>query len=85
VVSYRLIDDAAGSGPPSIQEARGGNRESGKSGNDPARGGSRPGGGEPESRQHEHECKTQPDSGDAKGIGAQKHRPQYGIEGRFKA
>jgi len=47
VVSYRLIDDAAGSRPPSIQEATTGNRDGGKSGDDATNRRSRLDGGEP--------------------------------------
>jgi hypothetical protein len=85
VVSNRLIDDAAGSEPPSIQEARSGNRESGKSGNDPAKRGPRLDGGEPISAKEEHQSKSQSEDRDAKGIGPQKHRPQYGTANRVEA
>jgi len=78
VVSYRLIDDASVSEPPSIQEARTGNRESGKSRNDPTKRGPGLDGGEPVSAKDEHEGKAQGVHRNAKGIGPQKHRPQYG-------
>ena len=80
VVSYRLIDDAAGSEPPSIQEATPGNRDGGKSGNDATRGGSRLDGGEPVSAEKQNECETESKDRDTKGIGPEKHRPQYGTE-----
>lgn len=79
VVSYRLIDDAAGSRPPSIQEATTGNREGGKSGNDATDGGSRLDGGEAVSGEQQDEDQAESKHRDTKGIGAQKHRPQYGI------
>jgi hypothetical protein len=85
VVSYRLIDDAAGSEPPSIQEARTGNRESGKSCNDPFGRGPGLDRGEPVSGKDQSEGKATRVYRDTKRIGAQKHRPQYGIARRFKA
>lgn len=85
VVSYRLIDDAAGSRPPSIQEATTGNREGGKSGNDATNRGSRLDGGEAVSGEQQDEDQAESKHRDTKGIGAQKHRPQYGIEERSKA
>ncbi len=85
VVSYRLIDDASVSEPPSIQEARTGNRESGKSRNDPTKRGPGLDGGEPISAKDEHEGEAQRVHRDANRIGAQKHRPQYGIESGFEA
>jgi len=85
VVSYRLIDDAAGSEPPSIQEARTGNRESGKSGNYPAKRGSGLDGGEPISGQHEQEGEAQHKHCDANRVRSQKHRPQYGIQDQLEA
>jgi len=85
VVSYRLIDDAAGCKPPSIQEATTGNRESGKSCNDPTNGGPGLDGGEPISAKDEHEGKAQGVHRNAKGIGPQKHRPQYGTANRVEA
>lgn len=85
MVSYRLINDAAGSEPPSIQEARTGNRESGKSGNHPTNGGPGLDGGKPVSGEDEHKGKAQREDGDAKRIGGQKHRPQYGTANRVEA
>jgi hypothetical protein len=85
VVSYRLIDDAAGSRPPSIQEATTGYREGANRGNDATNGGSRLDGGEAVSGEQQHQDQTESKHRDTKGIGAQKHRPQYGIEEQSKA
>jgi len=85
VVSYRLIDDAAGSRPPSIQEATTGNRDGGKSGNDATKRGSRLDGGEPISGKKQDEGETGGVHRDTQRIQAQKHRPQYGIERQFEA
>jgi hypothetical protein len=85
VVSYRLIDDAAGSRPPSIQEATTGNREGGKGGNDATKRGSRLDGGEPVSGKQQDEGKAGGIDRNTQRIRAQKHRPQYGIESRFEA
>jgi len=85
VVSYRLVDDATVSEPPSIQEARTGNRESGKSRNHPTKRGPGLDGSEPVSTKDEHERKAQGEHRNAKGIGPQKHRPQYGTANRLEA
>jgi hypothetical protein len=85
VVSYRLIDDAAGSRPPSIQEATTGNRERGKSRNDATKGGSGLDGGEPISGDEQDEHEPESVYRDTQGIGSKKHRPQYGIERWFEA
>ena len=88
MVSYRLIDDAAGSKPPSIQEARTGNRESGKSGNNATKSGSGLDGGEPISGSQQEDGQPQTKRRDPKEIPAapiSEHRPQYGTGCRVEA
>jgi len=85
VVSYRLIDDAAGCKPPSIQEATTGNRESGKSSNNATRSWSGLNGGEPISDGDQDDGQPQTDSGHAQGIPTDKHPAQYRTERRVQA
>ena len=84
VVSYRLIDDAAGSRPPSIQEATTGNRERGKSRDDATNRGSRLDGGEPISAKKQDEGEAKSGQRNPQGVGSQEHRPQYGIANRVE-
>ena len=76
--SYRLIDDAAGSEPPSIQEATCGNREADQGSDDTLNRGPGLDRGEAISSDEKDEGKAQSNCRDAKRLEAQKHRPQYG-------